>query len=97
MAAGGIAETQHERRKLEHRLGHQVAGDQLTADEVKALVTALKDIVNVLDHADIADKADLYEQLGVELTYHPDGRVSVESQPRGVNVVSEGGLEPPRP
>jgi hypothetical protein len=42
---------------LEPRLGHRVAGDQLTADEVKAFVTALKDTVNDLDHADIADIA----------------------------------------
>jgi hypothetical protein len=64
--------------KLEQRLGHPVTGDQLTADEVKAFVTALKDTVNDLDHADIADiaaKADLYEQLGIELTYHPGGRL----------------------
>jgi hypothetical protein len=43
--------------KLEQRLGHPVAGDQLTADEVKAFVTALKDTVNDLDLADIADIA----------------------------------------
>ena len=91
VAAEWIADTQRERRRLEQQLGHQVAGDQLTADEVKALVTALKNIVNVLDHADIVDKADLYEQLGVELTYHPNGRVSVESLPRGVKVRVGGG------
>ena len=40
--------------------------------QVKALVHALKSIVEVLSEADTVDKADLYEQLGIELTYHPD-------------------------
>ena len=36
--------------------------------------------------ADEADCNELYQQLGVSLTYHPDGRVAVEALPRGVNV-----------
>ena len=71
------------RRRLE--------GGELTADEVKALVKALKDIVSVLAQAEPADKAELYDQLGVRLRYDPSGSVSVESEPRGVTVGVGGG------
>jgi len=39
------------------------------------------------------DKAELYAELGVNLTYHPERRVSVEMVPRGVND-SVGGAIP---
>jgi hypothetical protein len=45
----------------------------------------------VLAEAEPADKADLYDQLGVSLTYDPDGIVTVRSQPRGVQVRVGGG------
>lgn len=47
---------------------------------------AVRDIVEVLAEAEIEDKADLYAELGVNLTYHPEGRVTVEMKPRGVKV-----------
>jgi hypothetical protein len=40
----------------------------------------------VLAHADPEDKADLYAELEVSLTYHTDGRVAVQALPRGVQV-----------
>ena len=91
VAAGWIADTQRQRRALEHQLGQHIPGDQLTTDQVKALVHALKNIVQVLSEADIIDKADLYEELGIELTYHPDGRVAVETRPRRLEVRVGGG------
>jgi DNA invertase Pin-like site-specific DNA recombinase len=91
VAAGWIADTQRQRRALEHQLGHNISGDQLTTDQVRALVQALKNIVEVLNEADVVDKADLYEQLGIELTYHPDGRVAVETRPRRLEVRVGGG------
>lgn len=66
-------------------------GDQLTPEQVKALVTAFKDIVTVLSDADLADKSELYDQLGISLAYDPDGTVTVESQPRGLTVRVGGG------
>jgi site-specific DNA recombinase len=59
--------------------------------EVKALVTALRDIVGVLRDAEPADKAELYAELGVRLSYRPDGPVAVEALPRGVEVRVGGG------
>jgi hypothetical protein len=48
-------------------------------------VGALRDIVTVLAEADPQDTADLYGELGLNLTYHPEGRVSVAMHPRGVS------------
>ena len=71
VAASWIADTQRERKNLERQLGHQVPGDQLTPAQVKALVNALKDIVDVLADAEPADKAELYDQLGISLALRP--------------------------
>lgn len=91
VAAEWIADTQRERKQLERQLGQHVPGDQLTSDQVKALVKALKDIVDVLANAEPADKTELYDQLGISLAYDPDGTVTVESRPRGVTVRVGGG------
>jgi hypothetical protein len=39
------------------------------------LVTALSDLLTVLRRADPADKAEIYTQLGLRLTYEPSGRI----------------------
>ena len=70
---------------------------------VHALGDSLGDMVKVLRHADPADKATIYRHLRLRLTYHPsERRVVAEANPDqdsdvGKWVVSEGGLEPPRP
>lgn len=91
LAAQWIAEVQRERTALERQLGRHVPGGELTADEVKALVRALRDIVSVLAEADPADRSELYDQLGISLHYDPAGSVSVQSHPRGVQVGVGGG------
>lgn len=75
---GWISEVQRERKHLETQLGRNVPGGKLTKAQVKALVGALRDIVGVLADADPAEKAELYGELGVSLTYYRDGRVAVE-------------------
>ncbi len=92
VAASWIADTQRERKNLERQLGHHVPGDQLTREQVKALVNALQDIVEVLAEAEPRDKTELYDQLGISLAYDPDGTVTVESRPRGLPVRVGGGL-----
>ena len=47
----------------------------MTRDELAALVAALGDLVPVIRNADPADKADLYAQLGLTLTYRPQKRL----------------------
>ncbi len=76
-----IAEVHQERRRLETMLG-RTPTSRLTADDIKALVASLKDITATLAAADPKTKAEVYAEMGIDLTYHPDGRVVVESQPR---------------
>ena len=53
----------------------------------------LKDIVAVLADADPDDKRAIYDELGVNLTYHPDGSMHVGRRSAVYSgLVSEGGL-----
>lgn len=80
------------RRRLEQQLGAaDSARAKLTTADVKALVASLKDIVATLADADPSDKAAVYRELGISLTYNNDGRVLVEARPRVVNVRVGGG------
>ena len=78
-----IAETNQERRRLEALLG-RTPTTKLTAEDIKALVASLQDITAALAAADPADKAKVYAEMGIDITYHQDGRVVVESRPRVV-------------
>jgi site-specific DNA recombinase len=90
-----IAEVEMERRSLERQLGRKPTERPLTQAEVKTLVARLKDIVAVLKNADPELKRSGYDELGVRLTYHPDGQVHVEAgQPHVLGVRVGGGLEP---
>jgi site-specific DNA recombinase len=44
---------------------------KLSQEEINHIIHALTDIRTVIEHADPADKARVYEQLGLELTYDP--------------------------
>jgi hypothetical protein len=48
----------------------------------RALVASLRDITATLAAADPADKTAVYEEMGIDVTYHQDGQVLVESRPR---------------
>ncbi len=78
-----IAETNQERRRLEALLG-RTPTTRLTSEDVKAVVASLQDITATLAAADPADKAKVYAEMGIDITYHQDGRVVVESRPRVV-------------
>ena len=78
-----IAETNKERRRLEALLD-RTPTTRLNAEGVKALVASLQDITATLTAADPADKAKVYAEMGIDITYHQDGRVVVESRPRVV-------------
>jgi hypothetical protein len=73
-----IAEVRAERLAAERQLADATPAPRLTKDEIKALVASLSDVVAVLADADPADKAAVYAELGISMTYHPDGRVLVE-------------------
>jgi len=48
---------------------------RMTRDEIAAIVTVLGDLMQVIRDADPADKADLYTQLGLTMTYRPQRRL----------------------
>ncbi|WP_328418430.1 zinc ribbon domain-containing protein [Micromonospora sp. NBC_00389] len=68
-----IAQTQAERTRAETDLHtpDSAAPRRMTQEEITTLVQALGHIVTVLHDADPADKAEVYRQLGLRLTYHP--------------------------
>jgi site-specific DNA recombinase len=81
VVAGWIAEVEGERLGAERELGATVPQEKLTKGQVRALVKGLRDVVRALAQADPEDKAAIYAELGIRLTYHPGGRVVVESRP----------------
>ncbi len=76
MVTSWIAQTQAERIRAQAQLDQDndqpVGSRRMSRDEIANLVHALGDIVAVLAEADPADKAEVYRQLGLRLTYHPD-------------------------
>jgi site-specific DNA recombinase len=47
----------------------------MTRDQIASIITTLGDIPAVLKDADPADKAEIYSQLGLRLTYRPGQRI----------------------
>jgi site-specific DNA recombinase len=74
---------------------------KLGPEEIATLVDGLGGLITVLREADTNHKCELYQELGVSMTYqYRDRAVRVDVEPRmpvDLTVVSEGGLEPPRP
>ncbi|MCX4750126.1 hypothetical protein OG455_32205 [Kitasatospora sp. NBC_01287] len=66
-----ITQTQATRARAEAELrtAFQAGAGQLTRDDIAALARANSDLVTVLTHAEPADRAALYQQLGLILTY----------------------------
>ncbi|GAB2775410.1 recombinase family protein [Streptomyces daliensis] len=73
----------------------------LSRNEIRALIDGLGGMLNALRRADPTDKAEVYSQLGLQLSYdHTTKVVQADIRPAppvGIVFVSEGGLEPPRP
>lgn len=82
VVAGWMAEVQGERLKAEREVGLAQPAGQLTKDQVRKLVASLKDIVGALADADPKLRAEVYEELGISVTYDPNRRVArIESRP----------------
>lgn len=95
-----IAETEAEGARYEMSLRQSAAETRgrMTGQEIKFIVERLADIAEVLAHADPDDKAEIFRQLGLKLTYQPGTRiVEARIDPRGSSRVSEAGLEPAQP
>ncbi|MBB4934742.1 hypothetical protein F4561_005636 [Lipingzhangella halophila] len=95
-----ITEAENQRQAAQTRLSRlQTPSDRLDEATIARMVHELGDIVRVLNEADPNDKAELYQQLGLKLTYEPDeqeveAEVALSPQLIGNSKVSEGGLEP---
>jgi site-specific DNA recombinase len=50
--------------------------------EISSVVSALSDLLTVLRAADLADKAEIYSQLGLRLTYQPGDDPAVRAEVR---------------
>jgi hypothetical protein len=73
---------QGQRLRAELALQRTKPTDRMTKDQIKAAVVQLGDVMDVLRRADPADKAGVYAQLGLRLTYKPDSRtVTAEARP----------------
>jgi site-specific DNA recombinase len=97
VVAGWMAEVQGERLQAEAELAVSAASQPMSEEELRLLVQCLGDMTQVLAEADPRDKAQVYSELGISVTYDPDQRlVSVTAQPfTGVQQsVSEGRLRP---
>ncbi len=100
--AGWMNNVQAERTAAQARLASThtspQAGTRLTPEQIHQLVNTLGDLLTTLQQADPQDKAQVYRQLGLTLTYdHTNKTVLAEANTVDLVTVSEGGLEPPRP
>jgi site-specific DNA recombinase len=76
IVAGWITETEAQRAKYQaaKRAIPERARPSMSRDEIASVVTALSDLLTVLRQADLADKAEIYTQLCLRLTYYPADR-----------------------
>ncbi len=78
-----ITETQARKLAAEARLRAQIGSQpshqpaRMTTEEITAVVNAITDVITVLRTAEPADKAALYAQPGLRLTYHPGPRTVI--------------------
>ncbi len=77
------------------------AARTVSREEIRGIVEGFGGLLALLRQADPANKAEFYRRLGLRLTYdHETRMVLAETRPAPsvcAKVVSEGGLEPPRP
>ena len=100
IVAGWMAEVQAQRTVAEARLRQGSGRQRMTAEEITRVVSSLRDLMGVLATADPADKAQIYSQLGLALTYHPGSqtvRAEARPLPMYVRKCPRGDLNPHAP
>ncbi|MGH2653658.1 MAG: recombinase family protein [Actinomycetota bacterium] len=75
IVAGWIQETAAEKAAAERVLQSVRPAPILSAEDIKAMLLELGNLVRVIEEADPARKAALYASLGLTLTYEPGARV----------------------
>jgi hypothetical protein len=79
-----ITQVQAEKAAAEADLRQITGRRTMTADEINTLVEAMSGIASILRQADPTDKAEVYRQLGIKLTYKPGLRsIQAETSPSG--------------
>ena len=58
-----------QQRRLATLASHHGTNRRMSRDDIHALVDTLGGLLNALRHADPIDKAEVYRELGVRLTY----------------------------
>jgi site-specific DNA recombinase len=77
-----IAEVKAERTRHEIDLARLNGQTRVTREQVAALVEHMAHLTTLLDQADPRDRAEVYTQLGLRLTYQNDKRlILVQTQP----------------
>ena len=73
--AGWIAETEGERTRHEMRLRQSATRARMSEEEIEAMIGRLGGLAVTLHDADPDDKSEVYQQLGLKLTYQPGKKV----------------------
>ena len=82
VVAGWMAEVQAERLRAEREITLAQPAGQYTTEQIRELVAELGSITNALADADPKLKAQVYEDLGITVTYDPTRHVArIESRP----------------
>ena len=82
IVAGWMAEVQAERLRAEREITLAQPAGQYTTEQIRELVAELGSITNALADADPKLKAQVYEDLGITVTYDPTRHVArIESRP----------------
>jgi site-specific DNA recombinase len=87
---GATAKKTAAKRRLQELRQHDHAV-QLTAEQVRELVRRAGAIVDEFDAAEPAERAGLYQQLGIELVYQPIRRLVVATADLGRHTEGVGG------
>ncbi len=93
VVAGWVKEVEAERKAAQRSLsGPDDGPTAFTRDQLRELVLEVGDAVAMLEHADPTMKSELYDELGLHLTYKPEEQlVVVESRPTCRTVGVGGG------
>jgi site-specific DNA recombinase len=99
LIARWTAEVNAQRVMAEAKLPEASGRRSMSEQEIAALVAALGNLLDVLRNADPVDKAKVYQQLGLTLTYKPNAHtVLIESRPTtsdmGIPSCPRGDLNP---
>ena len=95
LIAPRMRQLRSERLHAETELRASQPAEEINAGEVRELVAELGDIAAVLASADGTTKAQLYEELGLEMVFQPESnRVEVEISPRVLRSCRRGDLNP---